>query len=282
MIAYWFHRMGEDWKGRNGFVRVVFLLVVLAGLAAPAIEGQEKPEAAERTPLLVLTESTHKPLEPQAWTLNNLNPTFVLYNDGLVIFKKGEGSLEFFSVELTPAEMNAWLEGLNIAEFLKLGDSYYTNNYFDQPVSVMKYWQGHTIKRVMVSGPIRDSEADRNKTPEAFLKIFDRLIAFHHKNAQSWEPEKLEIYVIPYTDSKGEPVAWPKGWPDLNDTTTKDTSKFYGRGESYHIYLSGDQRDELEQMLSGLKEKQAVLMNERQWYVSPSRYCLPNEEVWKD
>jgi hypothetical protein len=151
----------------------------------------------------------------------------------------------------------------------------------DQPASVIQYWQDHTMKRVMVAGPIRDSEADRDKTPQAFLKTFDRLIAFHHKAARLWEPEKVQLHVFPYTDSEGEPVAWPKGWPDLNDTTTKDTSNAYGH-ESYAIYLSGDQRDELEQMISGLKNKQAVWMNERPWYVSPWRYCLPGEELWAE
>lgn len=265
---------------------IAFVLVALAGFASPSMSAQETPNASERKPILVLRELTAWGPRPQEgsktiWTLNGLNPTFVLYNDGLVIFKKGKDSLELFSAELTPAEMHTWLEGLDVAAFLKLEDSYYTNNFFDQPTSVI-YWQDHTIKRVMVSGPIRDSEADRNKAPQAFLKIFNRVITFHHDNARMWEPEKVQLHVIPYTDSEGEPVAWPKGWPDLNDKTTKDTSHAYGTGKSYSIHLSGDQRDELEQMLSGLKNKQAVLMNERSWYVSPHRYCLPGEELWID
>lgn len=188
---------------------------------------------------------------------------------------------ELFSAQLTSEQMNALLQGLNVEEFLKLEEDYYTNNQFHQPLSIIKYWQDHAMKRVKVVGPIRESAEDRNKAPQAFLRIFDRLTLFNHESARLWEPEKLEIHVIPYMDSKGEPVAWPKDWPDINDETTEDKKDFFGH-ESYHLYLDGDQRDELEQLLSGLKEKQAVLMNERQWHVTLYKYCLPNEEVWKN
>ena len=264
-----------------GMTNVVLLLAIVAGLAAPSIQGRETLEAAERKPLILLDEGTSLPLAPGPWALNGLNPTFVLYQDGLVIFRKGRDSSEFFSVQLTPEETNTLLEGLIVGDFLKLKENYYTTNLPDQPYSVINYWQDHAMKRVAVFGPIRKSAEDRNKTPQAFLRIFDRLTSFNHETAQLWEPEKLEIHVIPYTDSKGEPVAWPKDWPDLNDERTKNTTGLIGRGESYNLYLSGDHRDELEQLLSGLKEKQAVLMNERQWYVSPWRYCLPNEEAWR-
>ena len=267
-------------RSETVFVRVVFLLVVLAGLASPCVQGREQSEAAERTPLILLNEGTSIPPAPGPWSLNDFNPTFVLYKDGLVIFRNGKGPSEFFSVQLTPEETNTLLRGLIVGDFLKLKENYYTTNLFDQPYSVIRYWQDHAMKRVAVFGPIRESAEDRNKAPQAFLRIFDRLTSFNHETARLWEPEKLEIHVIPYTDSKGEPVAWPKDWPDLNDKTTEDITEYVGH-ESYHIYLAGDQRDELEQLLSGLKEKQAVLMNGRQWYVSPWRYCLPNEEAWR-
>ena len=136
------------------------------------------------------------------------------------------------------------------------------------------------MKTVRVFGNIRNSEEDRQKTPAAFLKLFDQMIAFDHKDVHLWEPDKVEIHVIPYTNSEGEPVPWPKGWPDIKDKTTKDMKEYFGRGESYNIYLPGKNKNELEQILFHLKENQAVLMNERQWSVSPWRYCLPGEELW--
>jgi hypothetical protein len=33
-------------------------------------------------------------------------------------------------------------------------------------------------------------------------------------------------------------------------------------------------------MLSRLKEKQAVLINQKLWYIAPQRYILPKEEMW--
>ena len=261
----------------------VGVLFLLAGIdfASPSLQAQENPDAVESAPVLLLREGAmESPPAPRTiWRLNALNPTFVLYHDGLVIFKKEYRQSELFSAQLRPDEMRALLQGFNLEEFLRLEESYRTNNHVDQPGSVIKYWQDQTMKRVMVSGPIRDSQEDRNKAPQAFLAIFDRLCAFHHENARLWEPKTVQLHVFPYQEAKGESVAWPTAWPDLNDPTTKDTTATYGR-ESYDIFLNGDQRDELEQLLSGLKEKQTVLMNGRQWYVSPHRYLLPNEELF--
>ena len=259
---------------------LLFVLFGMAVAAAPVVYA----ESAERTPILVLHEATHEglPSAETIWSLNALNPTFVLYEDGMVIFKKERRSSESFSAQLTPEQMHALLGELNVKEFLTLEEAYSTNNHLEQPGTVIKYWQDHAMKRVMVSGQIRESAEDRNRAPQAFLRMFDRLTGFHHENARVWVPETLEIHVIPYTNSEGIPVAWPKDWPDLDDETTKDTTEYIGTGESYNLYLSGDRREEFEQLLSNLAEKQAVLMNGRQWYVSPWRYCLPNEDVWKD
>jgi len=264
-------------------LRAVVLSVIMAGLGIPSAQGREQPGAAERTPILVLQEMTHKVKPAGAWSLNALNPTFVLYEDGLVIFKKGKDSLEFFSAQLTPEQMSALLEGWSSEEFLRLSEELYsTNNQLEQPVSLIRYWQDHAMKTVRVSGAIRDSAEDRRKVPPAFLMIFDRLTAFCPEPARPWEPELLELHVIPYTNAKGEPVRWPTEWPDITDETTQDKTAYFGRGETYHIYLDGDQRDALERLLAGLNEKQAVLMHERQWHVSPFRYCLPSEARWKE
>ena len=91
--------------------------------------------------------------------------------------------------------------------------------------------------------------------------------------------KKVGIRVYPYADSKGEPVQWPEDWPGLKDPATKKRKDDSLRS-SYDIYLDGANRSHLEQMLSSLKEKQAVLIDQKQWYIAPSRYILPSEEVW--
>jgi len=165
--------------------------------------------------------------------------------------------------------------------FAALEESYDASRMLDQPVYLIRSWQDGKVKTVRVFGDIEDNEEDRANTPPGFLKLFDQMIAYTPPAAAPWEPELLEVNIFPYTDAEGEAVAWPPGWPDLKDALTKDESAMYGH-ESYDLYIPGAHREELEKLVAGLDDKQAVLINDRKWYVSPYRYCLPGEDLWKN
>ncbi len=267
----------------NGFMRIVFLFVFLVSYPHSTVLSEDKTEIVNRKPIIYFDESSAWPIRKDTtiWQLNSINPDFVLYDDGLVIFKKDEDQFDLYSVQLTKDEMNGLLEKFNIGDdFMKLEDSYSTNNLFDQLTYLIKYWQNSKMKRVLVSGPIRDSEKDRENTPPAFLELFDQIISFTNKDAPLWQPEKVEIHLYSFEDSQGEPVPWPKKWPDLNHPTTKKNADEWSK-YSYTIYLDGEKKDELEEMFSSLKEEQAVLINEKPWYIAPKRYILPSEEMWE-
>lgn len=276
-------------RALNGFIKIIFLLgLVIIGFANSEINAQDKTEITDRKPVILLRETTHwvhQGWDKTIWKLGFLNPTFVLYDNGLVIFKKGGDQFELFSVELTPQEMNSLLEEFKLDEFVKLGESYKTSRRFEQPIYSIQYWPEGKPKPVKVFGWIRDNEEDRKNTPPVFLKLFDKMISFDHPNARLWQPEKVEIRVFAFNEMKveGEPVPWPKEWPDLNHKTTKKNDKKYENvyiEDSYNIYLDGDKKDDLERMLSSLKEQQAVLINEKQWFIARQRYILPGEELW--
>jgi hypothetical protein len=260
------------------FILIAVSSVIFICFAKPEISAQETKMPGIK-PGILLQENTTWPPPPKRWSLNVLSPVFVLYDNGLVLFKKGRDQYELLSVELTPEEINSLLEEFKLDEFVKLEESYETSRQLDQPVYSVKYWQEGKLKSVKVFGSIRDNEEDREGTPPAFLKIFDQMISFDHPNVRLWQPGKIEIHLYPYTGSQGESAPWPEGWPDLSHPATKkneDASFKY----SYTIYLDGAKKDKLEQILSGLKEKQAILINEKQWYIAPQRYCLPGEEWW--
>ena len=236
------------------------LAIILFGLVvvgSAATQTQARERTRERRPVLLLSESTrsagHAGADQTIWSLGFLNPVFVLYDDGLAVFKKDGDRFRLFSVVLASREKNTLLSAID--GFLKLEDSYTTTDQFHPPLYFIKYWQGSRMKKVSVIGPIRASEEDRNKTPRAFLELFDQMVSFGNEKARLWEPETVEINVYPLTEARGEPVPWPKGWPDLSHKTTKK-----GRRGSYKIFLDGANKDKLEQMLSSLKEEQAVLI----------------------
>ncbi len=256
-------------------IAIILFGLVVIGSAATQTHARERTR--ERRPILLLSESTRSAryagADKTIWSLGFLNPVFVLYDDGLAVFKNDGDRFRLFSVVLASREKNTLLSAID--GFLKLEDSYTTTNQFHPPVYFIKYWQGSRMKKVSVIGPIRTSEEDRNKTPRAFLELFDQMVSFRHKKARLWEPETVEIDVYPLTDAQGEPVPWPKGWPDLSHKSTKK-----GRKGSYKIFLDGVNKDKLEQMLSSLKEEQAVLISHKHWYIAPRRYLLPNEQMW--
>lgn len=264
-------------------VKVLFLvsLVPVASATSQEVAGGDVV-AVGRHPIFVLQESTfglRAGGKQNLWKLGDLNPNFVLYDDGLVIFKKQNDPHQLFSVLLGPAEKKAMLRKLNPTAFLTLDNSYSTNNQLDQPVYFIKYWQEGGMKKVRVIGDIRNSTSDRQKVPAAFLEPFDQMISFGNSNAVVWQPGLMEIQLYAHRKSSGEPVPWPDEWPDLNHKDTRkrtDPAMRY----AYTLYLDGMHRDRLEKMLAGLKPRQAVLINGKHWYLAPSRFILPNEKMW--
>jgi len=242
--------------------------------------------AAARQPIVVLQKSVpfglYQGKEESIWKMGGSNPAFVLYDDGLVIFKKPGDDITLFSAQLSEEHMNDLLARFKLSsDFAGLEESYDASRMLDQPVFIIRSWQDGHIKTVRVFGDVEGNQEARDNTPSAFLKILDQMASFDPETAQPYEPEFVELYILPYTDAEGEPVAWPEGWADLEDARTTDQTKTVGH-EGYNIYLAGEHKEEFEKLLAGLNEKQAVLMNERKWYVSPYRYCLPSEELWED
>jgi len=90
--------------------QILFLFgLVVIGFPNTEINAQETTTIPDRKPIIVLQEITRAPHEGKdkiIWTLGFLNPNFVLYDDGLVIFKNDKDQFELFSVELTPQEIN--------------------------------------------------------------------------------------------------------------------------------------------------------------------------------
>jgi hypothetical protein len=258
----------------------LYLIVTLIVLTNTCLRSQEASPDQNRKPVITFQASTRMSgMGETIWKLGFLNPDFVLYDDGLVIFRKDKNTSDFISVQLNSQEMKSLVEKFKIDTFLKLEKSYSTNNKFHQPINSIKYWQGSKMKKVSVQGQVQSDEKDRSKSPQAFLNIFDSIMSFEHKNSQIWKPYKLEISLYPQKNAKGDPIPWPREWPDLNHITTKKRTDD-ALSHSYKIYLDGTHKDEFELMLPKINKYQPVIINGKPWYLAPQRYILPNEEMW--
>ena len=179
----------------NNFIKVTFLLGLIFICFTNSEINAQDTKMPDIKPIIILQETTpwiHKGQDKTIWKLGHYNPAFILYDNGLVIFKKGGDQYELFSIELTPKEMNSLLEEFRLDEFVKLEESYDTSARLDQPVYSIKYWQEGKLKSVKVFGAHRDdNEENRKNIPPAFLKIFDKMISFDHQNARLWQTEKI-------------------------------------------------------------------------------------------
>ena len=234
-------------------------------------------------------EGKLKSWQHYCWT----KPFFVLYDNGLVIYKKDRGDCKFFSVELSPEELNAFLKEINPDdEFFKLNSDYDTfadvySEFGDQidfgaiPFCRIRLWHGNTMKQVRILGAIERYET-RSKIPDAFIKIADRLYSFDHPDAYLWQPEKIEIVASPINVPDDNLVLWPHDWPDLYDEATKKFKDPYGKEPYYELHMSGNKLGELDRLLSSLDGNSAILMNGKKFFVYVSHYCLPAEELFDE
>jgi hypothetical protein len=70
-----------------------------------------------------------------------------------------------------------------------------------------------------------------------------------------------------------------QGWPDLNHpSTTKNRGL---KSESYTIVLNAEHKATFERLLQQIEKGGLVEMNQRRWYMTPKRFLLPHEAMWK-
>lgn len=237
-----------------------------------ASDGQQKLLSDESRAIVLLYEHN-----PWAMVLGSDSPTFALYDDGLVIFARAnqEGRPEYASVILSEKERAEFLAALPVKEFNELRHEYELDLKTDQPTTVLSVGDRTGLKSVRVYGnlqrPLREDD------PRAFIETYQRLKSFRNARAARWMPEKVELMIWPY-ESAGEPLAWPKNWPDTAHPTTRKR----GTGKdniNYSIYLTPAQYERLRKQVES-NSADALLINKRKWAFS-FRFPFPNEESWR-
>lgn len=236
---------------------------------APLPAATQAPPSDGPQPLVVWIEQ-----DPWLAVLGADSPALALYDTGQVIYRDSaaEGLSPLVTARLSPAELDQLWQSLAIDDrFFNLADNYDEVPVTDQPAHTLMVWDQDRFKRVRVYGDLRGNDFEaRTTAPEAFLKLFDQLVRFHHPQAEPWRPEKVEVLAWPYDTS--EAFTWPAGWPDLNHPETRQ------RGEdSYSIFITWAQFEELNQLVEA--NAPAARINDQTWSLS-YRLPFPNETAW--
>jgi hypothetical protein len=277
------------------YIAAWLVLVGVAGADAPEQpaekSGRQQADEQAPRPLLTLVE-----YNPWLMVIGSDSPTFALYDDGTVIFRKRVGEKEWMlqSTKLDPGELEAFTGSVPLKELSELPKSdYAASSATDQPTTALYTWRDGKRNTVSVYGNVRagierarreaakkhPSEDDMldfrdEDVPRPFLQAIERLVQFDHARARRWLPREIEVMISPYEYAPDESLPWPKGWPGLQDPKTRRRSS-----TDYSLYLASTELDALRKFLWSRREKQAVLIDGKKWSVS-YRMPFPCESAW--
>jgi len=222
-------------------------------------------------PLLLFTE-----YNPWAMAIGSDTPTFAAYEDGTIIYWKGDlRSGEYVSTHLGPAELQSFMKALPVFQQGNLKDCYSLTNWTDQPTNVLVIKTDSGYKSISVYGQIRRPLPREDKTdslPSELQATFASLLAYTNPEAHRWKPDFFEVMIWPFTYSKEKPKPWPSSWPDLDDPATVK------RSMSYSLFVPISQFDAFTTFAHTIGAKQAVLIDGKKWTIS-ARLPFPHERV---
>jgi len=249
--------------------------VIGGGLALVGAAGCQTEPSGPGEPLFVV-----KGQSPWSMALGSESPTFALYDDGRVIYQRGQG---FKSVRLNPRERSRLVNRLGLAELPKFAKHYEVAPFTDANTHIFYVFGAPRPSVISVYGELRLRAVEidgkpANKlvsvVPAPLVTAYDVANAFDHPKAAAWLPEKVEVYVWPYEYAPEPSIHWPRSWPGLSDQTTSK------RGDGYSLYVPSGELPALQRFLATQRERGAVEIDGKKWSAS-LRYPFPKEELWE-
>lgn len=218
-------------------------------------------------------------LEHIAMPSETRRTTFVLYDDGLVIYNTQKRYDEFgagyAAVRLSDAETGALRDDVvESASFRALAASYdaYPPGTFDG------LWQqlcvfGREKKCVGIRGSFykADKYNNRANAPKAFLDAYDRVMPFSNARGKLWLPSEIRLRAYP--EKRGAPKPWPSKWAR---PLTPEPPRGPGDVETFNFTLPGT---ELRAVQVFLDDHKPVMIDGNRYYVSV-RFQLPGQAGW--
>jgi hypothetical protein len=239
-----------------------FLILLLTNFSF----GQEYNEKYGQ-PIVVLIET-----DPWLMVIGSDVPTFSLYENGQIIYKKiVKKKWKYFEVSNDRETTQKIIKSFGITDSLmKQPDFIEASNWTDQPTNIILL-NFDTIRQISVYGNIENKKSEaRRDTPKDFLTVYDNIKKFEDKNAKEWLPEYVEIMLTDYSHSLEKPKQWPENWPNLESESTVQRSE-----SLYSLYLPKVNFEDFINLISNLNEKQAVEINGKKFSIS-YRFPFPN------
>jgi hypothetical protein len=254
------------------FAISLFLLLSIQNVKAEAFLPFDGPR-----PLAVMLET-----DPWLMVIGSDTPSFVLYEDGQVIYRKISAKkeprylwklltadeLQSLKVKLT--SFGPFHKGNNRINIAEVSDQPETKLYLDfEETKLVASIYG--IKFVNVT---RDEGRSKTPLPAELRKLYVFLSSLEFKDAREWTPKYIEAIAWNYDHAVDASVSWPKQWPGLNSPMTIKKSS------TYSIFIQGAELKSVSTFLGTRKEKGAIEIDGKKFAVSVRR-VFPSEPVWR-
>ena len=240
-----------------------FLTLLSFALVLISCSGQTDKEKYGR-PIIALIES-----DPWLMVIGSDVPTFALYENGQIIYKKIiDKETKYFEVTNNKETIQKLIKSFGITDnLMKQKDYIEASTATDQPTNILLL-NFDNVRQLSVYGELRNLKNQaRKETPKDFLDVYDKIIKFEDKKAIEWLPNTFEVMATKYSYATEKSLKWNSEW---NDIKSKSTVK---RNEDlYSIYLDKKYYKEFMELLKNMKEKQAVEINGEKYSLT---YRLP-------
>lgn len=223
----------------------------------------------------------HRPLiqlverNPWLMVIGSDVPTFVLYEDGLVIFRKGdERRGEHMRADLGRAGAAALAGDIARSGFFDLPRSTSVAHATDQPTVQVLVRDGLRWHLASVYGIGRDGKAlhGNEEAAPAFTRTYRRLVTFDAPKAAPWNPEQIEVMLGDFSYA-GSSVPWPSAIP-----RPKAPIQAPANGVFKH-FIDGKYEDDVRALQAKARDTTAVEIDGHKWSFGYRR-CVPEEEYF--
>ena len=220
-----------------------------APCAAEAPQAISSDEQAAR-PVVVFIETN-----PWLMVIGSDVPSFVLYDDGAVIYRKGEN---FLTAVLPANEMARIVASARLADEVV---NIEVSDWTDQPTTSVLLSANGKVSGVRIYGRVPSGES-QGKLSQQMIDTVLALREFEVADAKPWLPKNIEVMIWPYEYAPEASIDWPRDWPGLKDPATVQ------RGDGYSLFLPSVHLAELKALLARQKERGAVKIGGHKWAVA--------------
>lgn len=133
-------------------------------------------------------------------------PTFALYENGQIIYKKAvKKEWKYFEVSNDRETTQEIIKSFGITDSLmNQPDNIEASSWTDQPTNILLL-NFDTLRQISVYGSLAKKKSEaRKKTPQDFIKVYDNIKKFESKGAKDWLPDNIEIMLTDYSHSPNQ------------------------------------------------------------------------------